>query len=875
MGRVQRLSFLFMEQHMMKLVILLIFLMCIMDVCGINFIILVPMCFSMVIGRRARSFVVYWTAIMVSLYVALEVTYGLSIFDSSVYNVVCQVTKHPEVKEIRGNNADWLGFTKIETKKTPVYERLKWQTLFVAAASFKNIVYARQRIVRKQHGLDAKRPAVMFPEVTFREADLNLTTFTKYVLNYGFYRLGYEITLICLVVVISIRLDGFAIMYAGWLCVLLILPRFIVRYVWVLFTAFISLSIIWQYLMLLGAPPSWCLEYEWEIRTHYWTVAQDFWFLVDNYHPPPANKLVPECFLIILAARQLKNFIMEIRLSRRPNYQYEGGDNNSIVSHFEELGYVNPVTDFTTYNTSYLDVFKRILFSVSYYGSMWVVFLGSVNRVNIFSIVYLCYVFVHLWYGLNLYYKPLPVILKYWNQLIAQNVIIILIKTLLQVMGCFYLYQIPLEYCPYIRLFGVGCVRRFETTDYFIDLEKDLEICKPADSEMSGIEWDAAIFAFLIIQRRVFSSYNFFLIIDDTKATHLLSTRGAEILGKYRQKELDAIKQEQKSVRERMALKLKKVYEYEKKIQECRSGHYELFDELEDQVSIDILPKMKEIDVKQTVKKQKPQKSFVHLISVMYETDMRTAVRGYYEASSSDQVSRRVPDYEPYKWYTKTLYFFKFCYVAIDIGIVSATNTLEEYNRMYVDVRATLDKEKRLLKETTDYQVGVRVAGWWLPRASYESLLTKSKLPRPKRPPKEMSMEEQPHIVKLIQSLWLFAVSKSDLLAYFAIIMNQVMLSQLITIPLSIMVFFWGSLCNPRTSRTFWIVSIGYVELVILLKCIFQFYVMPGNGIEVIKLNTKMDKENPLFPPVVFGLQQMDLYYIWDMLILIAILLHR
>nr|CAH7713048.1 unnamed protein product [Callosobruchus chinensis] len=699
------ISFLIMEQHLMKLVILLIFFMCIMDVCAINFIILVPMCITM-------------------------------------------VTKHPEVKEIRRNSAEWLGFSKIDTSESSLFMHLLWQTLFVAVSAFKNIVHARQRIVRKQHGLDPKKPAVMFPEVTFREADFNLTTFTKYVLNYGYYRLGYEITLICLVVVISIRLDGFAIMYAGWLCVLLVLPRSIIRYVWVLFTSFISLSIIWQYLMLLGAPPSWC---------------QDFWFLVDNHHPPPAYKLVPECVLVLFAAKQMKNFIMEIRHSRRINYQYDGGNNNSIVRHFEELGHVNPVTDFTTYNTSYLDIFKTILFSVSYYGAMWVVFLGSVNRVNIFSIVYLCYVFVHLWYGLNLYYKPLPVILKYWNQLIAQNVTIILIKTLLQVMGCFYLYEIPLEHCAYVRLFGVGCVRRFETTDYFDILEKDLEICKPADSEMSGIEWDAAIFAFLIIQRRVFGS--------------------AEILGKYRQKELDAIKEEQKSVRERMALKIKKVYEHEKKIQ----------------------------------------------------------------------------------GYTKTLYFFKFCYVAMDIGIVSATNTLENYNRIYVEVRATLDKEKRLLKETTDYQVGIRVAGWWLPRASYESLLTKSKLPRAKRPPKEMSMEEQPHIVKLIQALWLFAVSKSDLLAYFAIIMNQVMLSQLITIPLSMMVFFWGSLCNPRTSRTFWIVSIGYVELVILLKCIFQFYIMPGNGIENIKLNTKMDKENPLFPPVIFGLQQMDLYYIWDM----------
>ncbi|CAH1996618.1 unnamed protein product [Acanthoscelides obtectus] len=866
-------AFLFMEQHLMKLVILLIYFMCIGEVCAINFIILAPLCITMVTGRYSRLYVIYWAALVVSTHTVMKMVYAMSIFDASDYNVTCNVTKHPEHISRTRNFAKWLGFKKFSSTESTLFKPLMWQTLFVATSALWSIVCARQRIVRKQHGLDTQTPEVMFPEITYRESDINLKTFLKYVLNYGYYRLGYEITLICLVVVISVRLDGYAIIYAGWLCVLLALPRIVVRYIWILFTSFISLSIIWQYIMVLGAPPQWCYEYEWETRTHYWTVAQDFWFLVDNYHPPPPYKLAAESVLALFACKQLQNFNLEIRLSHRGNSYYEGGNNHSIISHFEEPDHVNPVTDFTTYNTSYLDVFKRILFSFSYYGSMWIVFLGSVNRVNIFSIVYLCYVFVHLWYGLNLYYKPLPVILKYWNQLIAQNVIIILIKALLQVIGCFYMYVIPLEYCPYLRLFGIGCVRRFEPTDYFEKLEKGLDICKAATSEMSGIEWDAAIFAFLIMQRRVFSSYNFFLIIDDTKAGHLLSTRGAEILGEARRKELNAITEEQKSVRERIILKIKKVEENKAKIQECRSGHYELFDELEDQVSIDILPKMKEMEVKQTVKKQKPTKSLVHLISVMYQTDMRTAVRGYYEA---DAVSKRMNQWdEPYKWYTKVLYLLKFCYAAMDIGIVSATGWLEQHNRDYVEVRAILNKEKRLLKETTDYHVGVRVAGWWLPRASYQTLLSKSKLSRPKRPPREMSLEEQPHIVKLMQALWLFTVSKSDLLAYFAVIMNQVMLSQLITIPLSIMVFFWGSLCNPRTSRTFWIVMIGYVELVILLKCIFQFYVMPGNQYEKVKSNTKMDKENPQYPPVVFGLQQMDLYYIYEMFILIAILLQR
>lgn len=55
--------------------------------------------------------------------------------------------------------------------------------------------------------------------------------------------------------------------------------------------------------------------------------------------------------------------------------------------------------------------------------------------------------------------------------------------------------------------------------------------------------WDAWCFAFLILQYRVFQSHYFCHIVNDTKATTILASRGAQLIeelrSKQRQQEVD------------------------------------------------------------------------------------------------------------------------------------------------------------------------------------------------------------------------------------------------------------------------------------------------------------------------------------------------
>nr|CAI5828404.1 unnamed protein product [Callosobruchus analis] len=657
-----------------------------------------------------RLAVMYWAAILVSVSTMASLIYALRFFDSTNHYVTCHMTKHPEINETTSNLADWLGTKTDQT----IIVHLAWETAFVLVSCLRNVVIATQKVSRKQKGLPTAAPKVMFPEVTYREADLNLKNYINLALPIASTKSIYSSMGLGLVCHICRSIDNMAVYHGYWTTTILVHGY---------------------------------AEYEWETRTYYWTVAQDFWFLADNYHPPPIKKLIPESILLIMASQLMIGFWREMKNSKR-GIDYDGGSNSSVISHFEEPGFVIPVTDFTTYTTSYLDLAKRIFINVSYWGCIWLVFLGSVNRVNIFSIIYLCYVFIYLWH----------------------------------VIGCFYMPDIPMDYCGLIRLFGIGCVRNFEETDYFDKLDEGKTICKVSKSEMSGIEWDAAIFYFLMIQRRVFCSYNFFHIVNDAKAQHVLSARGANILDELFDKRIKTIKDEERRVRQA--------------VETTRAGDYYMFEDNETDVEEQLTFKQKEEEKQAKQKKQKR-----NLIS--------------------------------------------FCWAAINVLIVNTTAFFEKYTKTYDMVRDELNKERRQLK-------------------------------KPKRPPKEMSTTDLPDFMKLLKALWIIIVARSDLLCYVCVIMNQVMQCQLITLPLCAMVYMWGMLSNPRPSKTFWIIMIGYVEMVIFLKCIFQFGMMPGNSLpNEQKQEDPMQAVNPFFPTKFMGLLAMQRYYIWEMFILIAIVIHR
>ena len=65
-------------------------------------------------------------------------------------------------------------------------------------------------------------------------------------------------------------------------------------------------------------------------------------------------------------------------------------------------------------------------------------------------------------------------------------------------------------------------------------------------------------------------------------------------------------------------------------------------------------------------------------------------------------------------------------------------------------------------------------------------------------------------------------ISRSELVSYIMIFLNQIKSASLLSLPLPIMVFMWGTLSTPRPSKNFWIFVIGYTEVCKIVLYLFQ-----------------------------------------------------
>lgn len=140
-----------------------------------------------------------------------------------------------------------------------------------------------------------------------------------------------------------------------------------------------------------------------------------------------------------------------------------------------------------------------------------------------------------------------------------------------------------------------------------------------------------------------------------------------------------------------------------------------------------------------------------------------------------------------------------------------------------------------------------------------------------------MSSADQPTFFRMVLATWYLIMSRSEIVCYFVIFLNQMRNANLISLPLPLMVFFWGSLTIPRPSKTFWVTIIAYTEVVVLLKCLFQFDIMPGNTTrDNTEFISSISEQNPFYPPVLIGLhKQKNVQAMWDLLLLLVVFFHR
>ncbi|XP_057662872.1 piezo-type mechanosensitive ion channel component isoform X27 [Diorhabda carinulata] len=874
----KHIIFLFLEIHMLKIVLFFTMLMCIYDKCAIYFVIVVLATISFTCGRNVQMFTAYFTSVFVSVLILGRMIYQISYINDKKWNVSCRVKKNPNLNETIVNNGPWLGFGKLSEIDQNLPGLVLWNIMFIVVMCLWKVIEVRQFNYRLSRGRSTEKRFFMFPRITRDDADKDLVHFAKYMANYGFYKFGVEISFIFIATLIAVRMDLYALMHCIWLLIMFSLPRNTLSRIWVVYLIFIAISIPFQYFQAVGLPPSLCIEFPWDAADPVLRSLQSWAFLLDNYTPPPVEKLVFDFMLLMAVSRQWVVFRIERRYAGQ---NYAGGSNESIISQAEQKDFVNPVPDYITFVRSYLDILKKAVLQSFLWITLAVVFWAGTSRVNVFSLGYLLCAFVFLWHGSDFYLRPIPKILRYWQFLLGYNVMVIFIKCSLQILGCIYPHYIPSVCCWLIQMFAITCVRNFVGTASRALPPTSSDDGQDCAISEGGISWDVICFTLLILQKRIFNSYNFFHIIDDTKATAILASRGAELMEEMRQQTMKEQEETEKKVLEKIREKMERIKANQQKIQAIRSGDYYMFDEVEDD-EIDILPEEKEsfdeFDVGLKPYLGEIAENEPKSVRIQDEPLPSTSQERDDDISSLTEPQVTIGQ--------KIFQIFYLLWAFIDGIMVTLTKFLNKYSRNYRIILKVLAKEKRVLKERTNYNIGVRMGKdqIWQPAGSYHSLLRNSRKSEEDAQMSpyvdygdEMSSVDQPTIVRLLLASWYLIMSRSEIVCYFVIFLNQLRNSNLISLPLPLMVFFWGSLTIPRPSKTFWVTIIAYTEVVVLLKVVFQFHVMPGNRMrQQTEFLTSASERNPFYPPTLIGLHKnKDIEAFWDLLLLLVVFFHR
>ncbi|EDW03914.1 GH10256 [Drosophila grimshawi] len=546
----------FLELHIMKAVYIAAFVCSVSEVCVLH-IVFVGFCVLGATSRKAVQVVISrLISFIVTIIVLSKMIYQIEYLDHTQYNVMCSDNR-------TANNAEWIGLNKANKLEGGLMSLLRTYIIYMVIVTMHAVISLRQLQMRIKIGENSvTQQKLLFQNITRADAEKDLVGLVKYLLNFGFYKFGIEISLIALVSTITYRQDIVAVAYALWLVVLLLLKRSQCAKMWGIFQAFFAVSILLQYIVLVGLPPSWCMVYPWDDDA-FGESIQRWTMLPGSLHFNHVPKLIFDFIVLIILNRQKSIFVIEQRYATADDYP--GGSNRSVIADIAQLGRVpfdNPTHDFCSYIRNYSDILKNGVLCGFYWFTLAVVFLAGTNIADLLALGYLIGAFIFLWQGSDFYLRPITTIISRWKWLLAFNVANILIKTSFQMAGCLFMTPLTTHCCWLVHMLGITCTSNVLKEQLLLSEEADLHVgpdeC-PKITHQIVLLWDAICFAFIIFQLRIFKSHYFCHIITDTKANNILASRGADIIETLRQKQIAHRHDHEKQVLHKIKRKMERI----------------------------------------------------------------------------------------------------------------------------------------------------------------------------------------------------------------------------------------------------------------------------------------------------------------------------
>nr|XP_033468806.1 piezo-type mechanosensitive ion channel component 1 isoform X1 [Epinephelus lanceolatus] len=569
------------ELHILKMVAFFSVWVSLQEPSVMNLVLVVLWSLAMPYGRF-RPMASCLSTVWVCVIIVCKMLYQLSVVNPDEYSSNCTLPltnetnllpeemKNSSLYKNRVDPAKWFGIRKDATVLGYSKDHLMVLMLLV----FEATVYRHQAHHYRQLQRSPPTIPALFPAATRDTLDKGLIPCFKYLLNYTFYKFGLEICFLMTVNVIGQRMNFLVIIHGCWLVAILVRRRRAeIAKIWPKYCLFLSIFMIYQYLLCVGIPPALCIDYPWRWNTPVlMNSALIKWiFLPDFYTVPNSKNLIADFVLLMCASQQWKVFECE----HTEEWMVLAGENTDDPEPMEGRLF-NPAPNFINCR-SYLDMAKVLVFRHLFWFVLSVVFITGATRISVFGLGYLLACFFFLLFGTRLLVKPSRTRLVMWDCLIIYNVAVIISKNMLSILACVFVFEMQKGFCWVIQLFSLVC-----TVKGYYDPKAVSDKTCSLPVEEAGIIWDSICFLFLLLQRRVFLSYYFLHVMAELQASAKQASRGFEL---FRASIVKNIKFHQQAEQKSLSQLKRSMQRIRSKQQKYKEGHKTSEDSKESQTA--------------------------------------------------------------------------------------------------------------------------------------------------------------------------------------------------------------------------------------------------------------------------------------------------
>ncbi|XP_065675959.1 piezo-type mechanosensitive ion channel component 2-like [Hydra vulgaris] len=863
---------LFAELHMPKIVCFTAMIVAIQQVSAINavFIIMIGLSMPSKTLQYIISFImIVWSSLVVLVYMV----YQLEFVKENTLERNCTNSSLPVLLQVHhfSSNAWWLGLHK----STSVSLDVRGYLFIVLIIVLEKVVKHHQELHRYQKCLPLSCPDVIFPEITRKMADETIKDCIKYLCNNCFTYFGFEINLMIIAVCMSIRGDVVAVIHSLWLFLFLSMRRKHSAKLWPIYIWFLSIFLVVQYLLILGWPPGLCKGYPWDGFTSRKIVH--WLYLTDTSNPQNQFLLLADYFQLYMACCQGNVFRKEFG-SRKASL----GSNQDLSENYIPADFMA--------NKTWIDFVKILVLDHFLWFTLSIIYITAQTTISLFNSGFLVGCFFFLWHGQGIYLRPRKTMRRWWMILIFYNFFVILSKVWLQLASCVYINWIyQQQNCFLVQLLNLYCLR---VHDYKLVDNETTQSCTFVKS--NSMTMDCVCFIVIIIQYRIFKCSYFKYVVKEHKKRSEMAYRGAQLVQERLEVHLVqsiqrdeqmmcSIKNKVSKLKNRLAKLNLKAREPLSHYEAIYSGDYYLFEDSdsesetkvnneegfeEDLLQCSLLasePVAMDCSRKEDTSQDDEFNSFlpenIESISVHEEPNESNIVSGS-------------PKEETSSFKKSIVYGFTYIKEVFKTGMNSIKKIMDDSSSDYRSIAAqltlemnkhsstissknTLNEEKNAIQQSVTEESSSSLQN----ENDTWSLLENNKV--------FSEQVDDSHNYGFMMSFYYALLANSNLLCYTLMIVNHMCYASVLSMPLPFFVFLWGMLSIPRPSKRFWIVIITYVQLVIVVKYIFQFQ-FPNASFNSCNPPTN----NPLCSARIIGIER-NSSSVCDLLLLLGLFFHR